>query len=233
MKKNFTLIELLVVIAIIAILASMLLPALNQAREKARTISCASNQKQIGLGFALYLDDNDSRYMPYLFKGVSSSVWNWVWGLRKDYVLDTKVFMCPSATMLTGNSKTLKDYPTSPSRHYYAHYGYNFYYVGGSYKDIPNTSPDYTDRIYIPANRSQLKHASSTLLTVDSWNNEYGGNPPLSFCVVNDSATGSLLFHDRHNAGANVLWCDGHVTYEKNSVNNIQKEPTHKYFKRD
>src|SRR6266852_2791150 len=63
-REGFTLIELLVVIAIIAILAAILFPVFAQAREKARAASCLSNNKQIGLAVAMYLQDYDETYPP-------------------------------------------------------------------------------------------------------------------------------------------------------------------------
>ena len=69
-RKSFTLIELLIVVAIIAILAGMLLPALNSAREKARSIACTANFKQCGLYFAQYADMFDSTMI--LYNGIST-----------------------------------------------------------------------------------------------------------------------------------------------------------------
>lgn len=130
MRRNaFTLIELLVVVTIIAILAALLLPALRRAREQAKRVVCAGNQKQLGLGILLYADDFGG-YVPYQygFSGdypIAEYVWyDTRWGnlglLYKkqansagsqpdNYIRDNNIFYCPT----TGQTSQFyrKDHP--------------------------------------------------------------------------------------------------------------------------
>jgi prepilin-type N-terminal cleavage/methylation domain-containing protein/prepilin-type processing-associated H-X9-DG protein len=98
-KRVFTLIELLVVIAIIAILAAILFPVFAQAREKARQTSCLSNEKQMGLGLMMYVQDYDETFpAAYYYNNDNSSANGYThWsGAIQPYIKNLGIFVCPS-----------------------------------------------------------------------------------------------------------------------------------------
>ncbi len=121
MKRTFTLIELLVVIAIIAILAAMLLPALAKAKDKAETISCVSNNKQLALAFIMYAGDYKNT-LPLVERALGSEVITEPNGSTHDYYMfwqplvypyvnDYSTFDCPSAEGWTApNNLTFSKY---------------------------------------------------------------------------------------------------------------------------
>ena len=98
--KRFTLVELLVVIAIIAILASLLLPALGRAREAGKRVACASNIRQVLYGLHLYSEDHDGRFLPQYQTASSQTYYpTFVDPRILDYGVSLQVLGCPSGAV--------------------------------------------------------------------------------------------------------------------------------------
>jgi prepilin-type N-terminal cleavage/methylation domain-containing protein len=100
-KKGFTLIELLVVIAIIAVLLSILMPALGKVKGIARDVICRSNLKQWGMIWTLYTNDYQGKF-PYAISGWPRG--QWVLALRDEWPTEGKILLCPSAVKETAAS---------------------------------------------------------------------------------------------------------------------------------
>lgn len=207
--KKFTLIELLVVIAIVAILAAILLPALNKARQKGIAIKCVSRLRQTGNYAFQYANENDSMIPPpdcrKLFPDETGAKswdqvlgpyfkirpeWPWSEADRANYVLG-----CPAPELLAG--RTRDSTPQCYGMRCYNITPYNSYQLGNP--------------IRLVGYSATWKSASTMVLFGDSIQKDYPQNASFRLDDTNYNNLAGGLFVERHLGRGNVCYADGHV----------------------
>ena len=202
-RHGFTLIELLVVIAIIALLAAILFPAFATAREKARSVSCASNLRQLGMGLIQYTQDYDS-YLPNNDNSGGGGRWECTFEMMQPYYKSSQILMCPSATE-TQKFNLMGD----PARPFSTYSINNVYWYDGT--DSTFEKPGVMEGAF--ADPSQTIFAGDSQIVNSGWAFQVTGYQYMATKPITQGSGGQGSFCYRHRDGANFVFFDGHVKW--------------------
>jgi len=213
--RAFTLIELLVVIAIIALLASLLLPALSKAKSQAKSAACQSNLRQMGLALILYVEEtgtypSDQNMMP---GPPPHEIKQWFQMLLPYADNNWDLFYCPANPSYFKLTNGFILHVAPDLRGWNAGFSYGYNTMGGGYSvdsyGLGNLSTIPETGVSVPSDMIAFGDTQS-----DFWV-DFVVNP---FDTPYSTVLKNCLPSKRHQQGANMLFCDGHVEYGKQSA---------------